>query len=97
MHVQLVQVQEHLENMKYIPTQILLIDGEEVEVENNTSLLSVLADWTDGDDWDRGGFLRNCALDVINTMLDKGHENFDVDFYDSVFEALAQWVWQPAV
>ena len=87
-HIQLVQVQDHLENMKHIPTQILLIDGEEVEVENNTSLLSVLADWTDGDDWDKGGFLRNCALDVLNTMLDTGHENFDPEFLEYVLETL---------
>ena len=87
-HIQLISCQDHLPSMAHIPTQYLLVDGEEVEVEGNIGLITAIFGELSDEDIDCDGYLRSGALEVINTLLDPGHENFDPDWYDTISAAI---------
>lgn len=88
MHIQLISCQDHLPSAPYLPVQLLLIDGEEVELSSPTLTTAIFAELDDTLDVDDEGYLRGTALDTINTFLDPGHANYDPDWYDPIHEAV---------
>ena len=87
--IQIIQATEHMDWMDDVPTQILLIDGEEVEIESDPYLIMKIMEYVDEEDiCEEDGIVRNQAINVLNEMLDQGHHDFDIDFYQSVLETL---------
>ena len=87
--IQLIQITEHMDWMDDVPVQILLIDGEEVEIESDPYLIMKLMEYVDENDiCEDDGIIRSQALNILNEMLDKGHPDFDIDFYQSILETL---------
>ena len=87
-HIQIIQATEHMEWMNSIPVQILLIDGEEVEIEGNTNLITAIQEVLSEEDIADDGSVHNGCIEVLNTMLDQGHPDFDIDFYQSILETM---------